>query len=778
MPSSPRIRFFFIAAVAIIAVGLSLYVHRQPGSDPALPGSGPRLDIRNVVLISIDTCRADHLSCYGYPRKITPHIDAVAARGFVCDHAVSPATLTLPAHATMLTGTNPPYHGIYDNSGYQLAPFNVTLAETLKQQGFICGAAIGTVVLDSQYGLNQGFDWYHDEFDSHPGVIGVAERRGEEVNRYALQWLEQHRNERFFLFVHYYDPHIPYAPPQPFKSQAAEDAHPDYAGEVAYTDHCVGQVTAKLAALGLSDSTLVIITSDHGEMLGAHEELFHGYFIYQDVVRVPLIIKLPGERGGKRIGHPVGLVDLVATVCGLLGADPPSPMHGIDLSPWLTDRPAKMPQRYLYCQSFLPTEYNAAPLAGVVTKRWKYISTARPELYDLLRDPLEARNLVQQLPDRAQLLHSQLKRLVAEQYRPEASAAMQIDEQSRQLLESIGYVGGDGVKVDFDFDDWSQRDDPKELATFNNRNWLLFDMIANRKYGQARDLCEAMIRQRPGFLTGRIHLARIAMAQGDWAVAEEHLNKAIELRPDHLNAHNYLGRVLASQQRFDEAIEHLRQALAINPDHVASHHHLGILLKKLNRTDAAIEHYRHALGIKPNYVKLRIDLGVALWRQGKRAEAIDELRRAVTTTPNNAVAQYNLGWMLSQVGSNGEAVGHYDQAIQLEMQTPDLLIQTAWILATHQDEQVRRPQRAVQLAKRAAALTNHGNAAVLDVLAAALAAAQRYEHAVQTAESALELATASGPTSLLEPLKRRLELYRRGRPYREPVTVKPKPLKP
>ena len=273
----------------LIAVGLT-WLLTQP--DIAVE------NIQNVVLISIDTCRADYLSCYGYLHKTTPNIDAIANNSIIFENVISPVPLTLPAHASMLTGTIPPYHGIHDNFNYWLGPSNITLAETLKDNGFTTAAIISAFVMDSQFGLNQGFDIYYDRFDRQANQPEDSERPGRKTSLLAQKWLEQNKDQRFFLFLHYYDPHTKYEPPEPFASTFADNL---YAGEIAYTDYCIAQVIQKLKDLGLFDSTLLIITGDHGEMLGEHREQEHGYFIYQSAIKVPLIFKLPQQRKSKNI---------------------------------------------------------------------------------------------------------------------------------------------------------------------------------------------------------------------------------------------------------------------------------------------------------------------------------------------------------------------------------------------------------------------------------------------------------------------------------------------
>ena len=234
--------------------------------------------IRNILLISIDTCRADHLSCYGHKKNTTPNIDSIAKTGIRFENAITPVPQTLPSHSSMLTGTTPLYHGVHDNNGYKLSHSNITLAQILKNKGFTTAAFISAFVLDSQFGLSQGFGTYNDRFEEELNSNGIVERRAEETSSLAMKWLDDHKAEPFFLFLHYFDPHMKYDPPEPFALEFSDNL---YAGEIAYTDHWIGKVLDKLKETGLYDSTLIIITSDHGEMLGEHREVTHAYYIYQ-----------------------------------------------------------------------------------------------------------------------------------------------------------------------------------------------------------------------------------------------------------------------------------------------------------------------------------------------------------------------------------------------------------------------------------------------------------------------------------------------------------------
>ena len=395
--------------------------------------------VRNVLLISIDTCRADYLSCYGYWRQTTPNIDKFAEESILFENALTPIPLTLPAHSSMLTGTYPPYHGVHDNLDYQLAESNVTLAEILREHRYTTGAIVSTFILDAQFGVDQGFDSYNDKFEEPIGLRDDKERRGGEASRFACSYLEEHRDEPFFLFLHYFDPHTAYEPPEPFATTYADDL---YTGEIAYADHCIGQVMEKLKSLDLYDSTLIIIVGDHGEGLGEHGEAQHGYYIYQCTARVPFIIRPPGNRNPKRIDNIVSLVDVVPTILSYLGVRVPAHVQGKDLSGYSVGKADSEERRYVYCESFTATKYGCNPLLGLVSERWKYIETTRAELYNLPKDPLEENNLVEKEAKRARFMRDELRELVAKLVSNVGSdSRVELDEKTRRVFESLGYVG-------------------------------------------------------------------------------------------------------------------------------------------------------------------------------------------------------------------------------------------------------------------------------------------------------------------------------------------------
>ena len=827
------------AAVLVLAVLVLLYVNgtKTGGREGAAGNLAPPLNIRNVLLISIDTCRPDYLSCYGYRQPTTPNIDAVAAEACLFENAISPVPITLPGHATMMTGTNPPYHGIHDNGRYQLDPANITLAEMVKPRGFATAAVVGAFVLNRQFALDQGFDTYDDYFDNELAPVDIPERRAEEVSGHAIDWIQRHHRDRFFLFVHYYDPHQSYGPPEPFKSKFAGDDKMRYAGEIAYVDHHIGRLINRLKQLSLYDSTLIIITSDHGEMLGEHDELTHGFFVYQSALKVPLIVKLPGRNAGHRVSELVGLVDLVPTVCSALGIDRPPAVQGVDLLANLVGQASLRRQRRLYCESLTPTKYDAGALMGIVTDRWKYIHTAQAELYDLVADPLESNNLLTTHGDEAKRLHDQLQQYLTDWRRDSSAAQLIMDEQTRQRLESLGYAAGLSVTDDLDLEAARQKDDAKDVLEFHHQHLKLAHLILKREFDEAQQLARQMLQQRPHFVDGYLRLARIAGEQDQLTDAVDYLQQAVALQPENASAHLELGAMLAainkpdeaeshlavalsirpqfdlahfemgnllrSQAKLDEAAEHYRQAIAVKPDFTQAHHQLAQILSAGGKTDQAVEHFRLALLARPDLVEAHNDLALALIKKGQRDQAIDHLRealrlepefvaahvnlamvligkgqidqaqvharQALELAPDSAEAHYILGQALIGAADVREALDHFRQALVHRSDFIDPMNNLAWYLATSPDPSVRDPDEALLLAQRAAKLTAQSNFGILDTLGAAYASAGQFDRAIDVISRALELATKTANRRAIEQLEQRLQLYRRGEPYLEPV---------
>jgi len=556
--------------MVILIIGLSVagwYLNNNSGA--------PR--IKHIVLISMDTTRADALSCYGNQYKTTANIDTLAAEGVLFENAIAPTPLTLPSHSTMLTGTTPLYHGIHDNILYQLDKSHVTLAEILKKKGFSTGAFIGSFMLDSQFGLAQGFDYYNDDFEEVQASIGINERKAGETSRLACEWIDDHYKENMFLFLHFYDPHMKYEPPEPYDSMFTDSAWETssvikqfglYMGEIAYTDHCIGQVIDKLKSLGIFDSTLIVVTADHGEMLGEHKEITHGYFVYRSNIRVPLIFKLPGRSRPVRIKNTVGLVDIVPAICGLLGIELSWDVQGKDISPYLLQRDPVDLQRHVYSGNMLPTKYNCNTLLALVSDRYKYIQTTRPELYDIIADSKESNNLIEQQPKQARLLRGRLQQIIEQTVTSDGLGnKTEFDEESVARLESLGYVSGE-IKEDFSFDQCMS--DPKDLIVYHTLNTKITHMLMEEKFDKAREISEKMISLCPELYPGYLNLGRVALVEKDYVTAIESFNKSLACNWDQYRAHGLLSSALFEQKQFDKSLFHLQESLRLKPGDLKS----------------------------------------------------------------------------------------------------------------------------------------------------------------------------------------------------------------
>jgi arylsulfatase A-like enzyme/Tfp pilus assembly protein PilF len=691
--------------------------------------SAPPGEIRNVLLISIDTCRADHLSCYGAPRKTTPNLDQLAAEGTLFENAFSPAPITLPAHASMLTGTDPPYHAVHDNTGYRLGPANETLAELLGDRGFVTGAVIGAFVLDSRFGLDQGFQTYDDRFDSVLKETSIAHRRGEEVSRHALSWLEEHYRKPFFLFLHYFDPHFAYDPPGPFRSAFADDL---YAGEIAYADHCIGQVIEALQRLGVYDSTLIIVTSDHGEMLGEHGEGTHSYFVYQSAIRVPLIVRVPGSLNSRRVAESVGLIDLLPTVCGLLGFQPPRDVQGIDLSPTLTGGISPAAERSFYCESMVPATYGCNPLLGLVRGRWKYILTTRAELYDLAHDYQELENLAATRADERLAMDAELREIL-NKYARESSREERIDldEKALQSLRALGYVGRTATSPDLAID--PDRDDPKDLIDFHLLNMAVYEQNDEWQATRGTELAERMIAERPDLPSGYLHLADLALAESDLAKALPHLIRASELDPGDAMIWFRLGRAYGELGESRQAIEQYERALELDPHNIETHNNLGIALQAAGRVEPAIEQYWMALKLDPDNVEAHNNLANAMAAADRIDEAISHYRRTVELAPDSAEVHANLGLALRRRGLLDEAIEQFELSLQLAPEGANARAALAAVLLS-----IGRPTEAAEHYRRALEL-EPGSASLHNNMANALAAQGAFEEAAEQYRAALRL---------------------------------------
>ena len=782
-----------LVLIGLLAVWLLYSSYTWPGN------------IRNVLLISIDTCRADHLSCYGYKSKTTPNIDALAAEGILFENVISPVPITLPAHSAMLTGTIPPYHGVHANVGGYLADeSNITLAEILKDAGFATTAVISAFVLDSQFGIDQGFDSYYDRFEGSLEAEAIEQRQAEQTTGLAIDWLEQNKDRRFFFFLHYYDPHTPYEPPEPFAARFAADP---YVAEIAYTDHYIGKVLAKLKELDLYDSTLIIVTADHGEMRGEHGELTHRYFIYQGAVKVPLIFKVPGQNKAVRIESMAGLIDIVPTVCGLLNIKTPKNIQGLDLFGASKGKNTSGQGRHIYCESLTPTNYKANSLLGMLNDRYKYIQTTRPELYDLISDPGESNNLFEKQPQRARIMQDKLAQMLQQSVRKGSPhGKVVVDSETIARLGALGYVGG-VVTEDFSFD--QTKDDPKDLLKYYSLAEQIVASFESKEYDKMEMYAKEMIRQRPDLLIPYEKMGLIALEQEDYSKAIVYFQKIIEIDPDHgwadqkrgyaylrkgdydqaidvfnqiirelnqgleqnqhaaVEAYGTRGMAYLGKGNYDRAVDDFNQVVKLDPKQATHYNNRGFAYLQKGEYDHAIRDFNKAIELDSRYAKAYANRGTAYSNRGQNEGAIRDYRQAIELSPNNADTYKKMILALIQQNRAKEAVSYYHQAVGLLDDQPLVLNNVAWLLATHQDPQLRDGAEALRLAVKACELTNYKVPSLLDTLAAAYAETGQFANAVKTVKKAIKLAQGAGQKELAQDIQPRLELYKAKRPYRQ-----------
>ncbi len=616
--------------------------------------------VRHIILVSIDTCRADHLGCYGYQSHTTPNIDAVAQQAVLFENAISPVPLTLPAHTSMLSGTVPAYHGVHDNIKYKVSSENLMLPEILQQNGFTTAAFVSSFVLDSQFGMDQGFGTYQDEFEESHSHIGVNERSGEEVTTLANQWLEQHHDEKFFLFLHYYDPHTDYRPPEPYAGTFADSL---YDGEIAYVDHCISRVIGKLKQLNLYDSSLLIITADHGEGLGQHRENEHSFFIYQSTQHVPLVIKPPLFNQGKRIKDYVGLIDIAPTILGALGISPPETMQGKDLAKMINKNDYTGSPRYFLCESFAPTVHQCNRLLGIVGNGYKYIQAPRPELYYLKDDPGELNNIIDTKTDRAKEYRGRLGKLLNEQIRTEKiDNTITLDNASRQRLESLGYVESSSPD-NYDFD--PALPDAKDFIDFYRLIRQYKMALDKEQFRQAQTIIGNLLQQYPQRKDNHYRYGYVANLLGNHDEAIEHLTIFLKYLPDDEKGQDQMAEALYRAGRYLEAIKYLEKVIEFKPQDYETRGNLGYALNKVKRYDEAVAQFQSVLQHDPKDIQAHTQLALAMLHQKKYDEAITYFQQTLELDPDNWQVYADLGLAQAKLGRFNEALACWQDGLRI-----------------------------------------------------------------------------------------------------------------
>ncbi len=622
----------------------------------------------NVILITIDTLRADRLSSYGSSDVETPTLDGFAEEGLRFSNAASTVPFTLPAHTSILTGLYPPGHGVRENVGYTVGEELTTLAEALSAHGWSTAGFISSFVLDSRWGIAQGFDHYFDDFDlstfeETPNLSSV-QRSGAETIAAAETWFEERDDEApFFVWLHLYDPHDPYTPPEPYLSQ-----HPGrpYDGEVAYTDALLGGFRRFLEGRGLLDDALVILTGDHGEGLGDHGELAHGFFIYDSTIHVPLIIRPPGGvAGGRVVSTAVSHVDLYPTVLDAVGIDPPQPVHGQSLMAIVRGEGSPI-DREVYSESLYPLlHYGWAPLRSVRTDRYKLISAPRPEVFDFVTDPREGRDLASGQPALVSDLETRLAglRSTIDIGTGSDASSPDLDPQTLAQLQALGYAAGQGG-VSLDEEEDRPRADPKDRIGVH-RTVMRAQTQIRTDPPAARRALEEVIEQDHGVIDAHQMLGQLAATDHEYDEALGHFRRALEIEPEHRNALQGMASSYRALGRTEEALVGYRRILEVaGADTGAS---IAIADIEFNRgnLDAAAETLQQAAATSDAPGLIANKLGEVRAKQGRVDEAMVLFGDAISGNELFAAPYFNLGVLYEDQGNLQEAVSNYEKAIEL-----------------------------------------------------------------------------------------------------------------
>ncbi len=693
------------AAIALLALaGLAAFLLLRPrGPDFARLRDGRDF---NVILITVDTLRADKIGCYGSPRVKTPAMDAFAAAGVRYEKCIAQTPLTLPSHTTIMTGTLPIHHGVRDNGGFVVPDELVTMAEAFKARGYDTAAFVAAYVLDSKWGLGQGFDEYYDNFDLsrfEKISLGEVQRPANEVIDQAIGWLDRKKDGKFFAWIHLYDPHTPYAPPEPYLSEYPISP---YYGEIAFTDSQISRLSDYLERNGLRDRLFLVLTSDHGESLGEHQEGTHGFFIYQAAIHVPLIFVTPfPELRGVTAAGTVELTDIMPTVCEMAGLPVPSAVQGRSLVPTFF-RPGEAGQRLAYSESYYPRyHYGWSELKGFQDGRFKLIIAPVPELYDLERDPGEERNLVYLEKAVFEDLSARAEALMAEAGQNALEVDLgKVDEETREKLAALGYVGS--------FTD-SSKLRGRKLADPKDKIGVFNELTRAREAGMSGDHDEAVrtiraiIADDPTIADAHFALGNVLYQARRFKEAAEAFKSSLDLKPDDsfavINVANcyqamgrfdegeryvldhiasgfedaqlyfLLGNLKVRQNMPDKAIPYFEKTLDVNPRSASAHN--GLAAVYLNREAdgdlaRAEEHLSAAAAINPTLLSLRYNTAQLREKQDRLAEAADLYLRELEDSPKSYKALFNLSRVYRLMGREDDELAALERTIEAEPDFP------------------------------------------------------------------------------------------------------------
>ncbi len=659
----------------LIAVFAVLFYWKKP--QPA--AENPKL---NFVLISIDTTRADSIGIYGNQQVRTPNIDALGRSGIVFKNAIAHVPLTLPSHASLLTGLLPAKHGIRDNHGYRLNPTVATLPSLLQSKGYKTAGFVSSIVLDHRFGLSNGFEFYDDfiQYGAQDSNNPQNERLADTTASEAINWLSSNQQSSFFLFIHFYDPHARYNPPEPYRSNYSNQ----YLGEIAYVDEQIGKIIKSLDAV--RNRTIILITADHGEGLGDHDELGHGLFLYDSTIQIPFVMAGPSITSGKEILQQVQLIDVAPTLLELAGSEKPQGLDGRSLVPMLSGK--SLGEVPAILETHYPLGIGWSPLHSARTTEWKVIDAPQPEVYNLKADPHEKTNI--------QEINNQAVRSIADKLQkykkiqPPAQDT-KMDPALEENLRSLGYLSGTTKPKNLE-----NLPDPKSKIEV----WKLYErstfLSMEGKQNEAIELLERasqmdasnpvlldtlgqfVIKENPekavqywqkalqltpedNKIHHRLALGFKRIGDIEKSIVEEKL--ALQIDPEMQEALVNLGETLTVSGRPQEAIPYLQKSLELDPRNAAAAYELGNTYRNLGNLVGASEQFERAIQFNPSLAHPYYSLAILKGQQGDLSGAEELLRKALEKNPNFAEAYYNLGIILERMGRTDESKQAYQNFI-------------------------------------------------------------------------------------------------------------------
>ncbi len=689
---------YFTLPVLILLVALVYFLFVSKGPLSRLKEA----EDFNYIIISIDTLRADRIGCYGFSEVKTPTIDMFASRGVKFEKCFSQTPLTLPSHTSLLTGTYPIFHGVRDNGGFLVPQEMNTLAELMHQNGYQTSAFVAAYVLDSKWGLDQGFDFYFDNFDlsKYKTIsLGHVQRPGNEVMDQVIPWLEAHKGQRFFTWIHLYDPHSPYDPPSPY-----DEMYPNqpYIGEIAFADSQIARLWDYLEENGLVNNTILVFTSDHGENLGEHQEKSHGFFIYQAGIHVPLIFVTPFEHlHGLSRSSVVSLVDVMPTLLDLAQVPVPNQVQGKSLLPLFFSESKN--ECFSYSETYYPRfHFGWSELKSFQSERFKLIVAPKLEFYDLTGDPGEMNNIVDSRPEEARRLMNLINEFIDETGKNAYELDFShMDEESRQKLAALGYIGTFAASSSLE---GRRLGDPKEKIVIFNRLSEARELGLEGEFDRAVGMIMGIIEEDPEVIDAYSSLGILYKRKGQFEKAIDTFQKVLEMKPDDDNAvinisNSYvqmgkleeaeefilgrmellqmdsqvyfsLGYIKNLKKEYDEAEKYFDKCIELNPSSASAYNALGGIYIIQNDLDKAESYLKKADDLNTKLKNLHYNFALLLEARGDMAGAMSEYLKELENIPHNFRASYNLSRLYRIRGEEAEELEFLKKTIEINPEFP------------------------------------------------------------------------------------------------------------